>query len=134
MAYVAPAGAARHPAPRAAVSRKNDTVVLDLAADGDGIGLLVPAKAKLQAVTIGGVTTPVAGGALSITCGTPDCGSKQIVLKLDSSEPFDLTLFAYTRGLPPEGDKLLKARPAWAVPSYGGDRSLFAAKLAIPAR
>jgi hypothetical protein len=134
MAYVAPAGPARHPAPRATVSRKGDTAVLDLATEGEGIGLLVPAKAELRAVTIGEVTTPVARGALSITCGTPDCANRQIGLKLDSSEPLELTLYAYRRGLPPEGAKLLKARPSWAVPERGGDRTIWAAKIAIPAR
>jgi hypothetical protein len=134
MAYVAPAGAARHPAPRATVSRKGDTVVLDLATDGEGVGLLVPAKARLRAVTIGEVTTPVAGGGLSITCGTPDCPNKQIRLELDSSEPLALTLYAYARGLPPEGARLLKARPPWAVPERGGDVTAWAAKIAIPRR
>jgi hypothetical protein len=133
-AYVAPAGPAHHPAPRATVSRKGDTVVLDLATEGEGIGLRVPAKAKLRAVTIGEVITPVAGGALSITCGTPDCANKQIALKLDSSEPLELTLYAYRHGLPPEGAKLLKARPSWAVPERGGDITAWAAKVAIPAR
>lgn len=133
-AYAAPAGPARHPAPRVAVSRNGDTVTLDLAADGEGIGLLVPAKARLRAVTIGGVTTPVPGRGLSITCGTPDCTNRQITLELDSSEPVDLTLYAYRHGLPPDGAKLLKARPSWAVPSRGGDITAWAAKIAIPAR
>ena len=133
MAYAAPAGVARHPTPQAAVTRRGDTVTLDLATQGDGISLLVPAKAKLRAATIGEVTTPASGEGVSITCSTPDCTKARIILKLDSSQPFDLSLIAYTRGLPPEGDKLLKARPAWAMPSQGGDRSLFATKIAIPA-
>jgi hypothetical protein len=134
VAYVAPAGAAHHAAPRATVTRTGDTVTLDLAAEGEGINLMIPAKAKLRAVTIGKVTTPTTGGALSITCGTPDCTNSQIALELDSSEPVELTLVAYRHGLPPEGAKLLKARPSWAVPSRGGDRTAWVAKIPIPAR
>jgi hypothetical protein len=43
-------------------------------------------------------------------------------------------LLAYRAGLPPEGAKLMKARPPEAVPSQGGDRTVLAAKIAIPAR
>jgi hypothetical protein len=132
-AYVAPAGPARLPAPQVTVSRKDDTVILDLAMDGESIGLLVPAAAKLRAVTIGGVTTQLSGGALSITCGTPDCTNTPIVLKLDSSVRLELTLFAYRHGLPPEGAKLLKARPSWAVPDRRGDITARVAKIVVPA-
>jgi len=132
--YAAPAGRARHRAPQATVTRTGDTVTLDLAAEGQGVSLQVPAKAKLRAVTVGGITTPAPEKNLSITCSTPDCAKAQIILRLGSSEPFDLTLVAYARGLPPEGDKLLKARPVWAVPSQGGNRTLLAAKIAIPGR
>jgi len=132
MAYAAGAGAARHPAPQATVTRRGDMVTLDLAAEGDGVTLIVPARAKLRAATIGDVTTPASGEGMSITCSTPDCAKARIVLKLGSSEPFDLTLIAYRHGLPPEGQKLLKARPAWAVPSQSGDRTVFATKAAIP--
>jgi hypothetical protein len=134
MAYVAPAGPARHPAPHATVTRNGDNVVLDLKADGEGIGLLIPAKARLGAVTIGGVTTSAAQGALAISCSTPDCANGQIALKLASSEPLELTLYAYAHGLPPEGAKLLKARPSWAVQDRGGDRTAWVSKIAIPAR
>jgi hypothetical protein len=134
LAYVAPAGSARQPAPQATVTRTGDTVTLVLKTQGEGVGLLIPAKAKLRVVTIGEVTTPVAEGPLSITCGTPDCANAQIALRLDSSEPLDLTLYAYAHGLPPEGAKLFKARPSWAVPDRGGDRSVWMTKIAVPAR
>ena len=133
-AFAAPAGRARHHAPQAAVTRTGDTVTLDLAAEGEGVSLQVPEKAKLRAVTVGGITTPAPQKTLSITCSTPDCAKARIILRLGSAEPFDLTLVAYARGLPPEGDKLLKARPVWTVPSQGGNRTVSAAKIAIPGR
>ena len=68
----------------------------------------------------------------SIVCGTPNCG--RIILRLASSAPLSLDLRLYRRGLPPEGAKLLGARGPLAVPSQGGDRTVLAAKIAIPAR
>jgi hypothetical protein len=132
--YAAPAGAARYPAPTATVARSGDTVTLDLAVEGDGISLVVPAKAKLRAATVGGITTLGLQGPLVITCATPDCAKTRIALQLGSSEPFEVTLIALRHGLPPEGAKLLKARPTWAVPSYGGDRTASVAKFGVPAR
>jgi hypothetical protein len=132
--YIAPAGAARHPGPAASVSRSGDIVSLDLKAQGDGVALLVPEEARLRAITIGGVTTPVSGRRISIFCGTPDCATAQVRLTMGSSAPVNLTLVAARAGLPPDGTKLLKARPAEAVPSQAGDRTLLVAKIAIPAR
>ncbi|HWX89830.1 MAG TPA: hypothetical protein VNY75_05955, partial [Rhizomicrobium sp.] len=133
MGYVAPAGLARNPAPGAAVSRSGDTVTLDLNATADGVMLVVPVEAKLQALTIGGVTTRVSERRVSIICGTPDCAHARITLRLGSSQALSLLLVAQRRGLPLDGAKLLKARPAEAVPSQEGDSTLLAAKIAIPA-
>jgi len=132
--YVAPAGAARYPAPSAVVTRLGDIVTLDIKAEGDGVMLDVPAEARLRAATVGGVTIDGNEKRVSIICGTPDCASARVILKLASSSPLALDLRAYRRGLPPEGAKLLAARPADAVPSQGGDRTVLAAKIAIPAR
>jgi hypothetical protein len=132
--YVAPAGMPHHPVPRASVARNGDSVTLDVAAQGDGISLVVPAKAKLRAVTVGGITTSGLQGPLFINCATPDCAHTRIALTLDSTEGFDLALVANRRGLPPQGAKLLSARPSWAVPSYSGDRTAVVAKIGIPAR
>ncbi len=133
-AYVAPAGVARHPAPTAVVSRSGDTVTLDLKAAGDSVMLAVPAEAKLQALTLAGVTTPASGQRVVIICSTPDCSNARITLKLGSPDAASLLLLAQRRGLPPEGAKLLKARPAEAVPSRGGDRTVLAARIAVPAQ
>jgi hypothetical protein len=132
--YVAPAGAARHPVPQAAVVRNGNSVTLDLKAEGDGVILILPATAKLRRATVGGLAMPVKQGTRSVTCATPDCAHARVVLELESSEAFDLMLAAYSRGLPAEGGRLLKARPSWAAPSYGGDRSVWTAKIAVPAR
>ena len=132
--YVASAGAARYPAPLARVTRLGDIVTLDIQAEGDGVMLDVPAEARLRAATAGGVTIDGNEKHMSIICGTPDCAGARVILKLASSSPLALDLRVYRRGLPPEGAKLLAARPADAVPSQGGDRTVLAAKIAIPAR
>jgi hypothetical protein len=132
--YSAPAGPARYAPPAASVSRDGDSVTLDLKAEGEGVALMVPAAAKLRAVTIGDVTIPAYERRISIACGTPDCTTGRMVLHLGSSAPLELTLLAYRSGLPPEGAKLLEARGSSAVPSQGGDRTMLAAKIAIPAR
>ena len=134
MGYVAPAGAARNPAPSARVTRLGDIVTLDIQAEGDGVVLEVPAQARLRAATLGGVTIPKDEKHTFIACGTPDCATARVILRLASSAPFTLDLLVYRRGLPPDGAKLLAARPADAVPSQGADRSVLAAKIAIPAR
>ena len=134
MFYVAPAGASRYPAPTAVVTREGDTVTLDLKTSGDAVMLMVPAKAKLQSMTIAGVTTHASGDRITILCGTPDCATARMTLRLASSEPVNVQLLAQRRGLPPEGAKLLKARPPQAVPSRAGDRTILAASIAIPGR
>jgi hypothetical protein len=55
-------------------------------------------------------------------------------LELGAANAVELTLIARRRGLPPEGARLLKARPSYAVPSQGGDTSLLTATLMVPSR
>lgn len=134
MFYVAPAGPSRYPAPTAVVTREGDTVTLDLKTSGDAVMLMVPAEAKLQSLTIAGVTTLASQDRVTIFCSTPDCATARMTLRLASSEPVSLQLLAQRRGLPPNGEKLLKARPPEAVPSRAGDRTILAANIAIPGR
>jgi hypothetical protein len=77
-------------------------------------------------------TIAAAGRPVQISCGTPDCGSARIILSFETAAPASLTLIARRRGLPPEGARLLKARPTWAVPSQAGDVTLLARKIEIP--
>jgi hypothetical protein len=134
MAYAAPAGAARNRAPQATVTRHGDDVTLDLNAPGDGVMLLVPEGVKLQSVTLGGITVPAPPRRVSIVCATQDCGNAQMTLRLGSSTATTLTLLSLKHGLPPDGTRLLKARPVTAVASQEGDQTVLAATVAIPAR
>jgi hypothetical protein len=130
--YVAAAGPARFPAPSASVRRTGNEVTLDLNAAGDGVTLLVPREAGLKSFRMADATVAAAGRPVQISCGTPDCGSARIILSFETAAPASLTLIARRRGLPPEGGRLLKARPTWAVPSQAGDVTLLARKIEIP--
>jgi hypothetical protein len=132
--YVAPAGAAQFPAPSALVQRSGDTVTLTLNAAGDGVALLVPKEAALKSLTLGDAAVTADGQETVISCATPDCGSARLVLELGSSSSVQLTLIARRRGLPPQGVKLIKARPSWAVPSQAGDATLLGTSVPVPAR
>jgi hypothetical protein len=132
MGYVAPAGVARNPVPGAQVTRNGDTVTLDLKASGDGVLLVVPAEAQLQALTIGGLATPAETGRTAILCVTPDCATAHMILHLASPDAVKLLLVAQRHGLPPDGAKLVKARPHDAAPISEGDSSMLAATIAIP--
>jgi hypothetical protein len=133
-AYVASAGAARYPAPSATVSRDGDWVTLDLKTDGEMVMLFAPPQAGLQSVTVGGVTTSVAGRQAIIACSTPDCANARLGLRLSSSEPLELMLVSQKRGLPSDGAKLLAARGREAVPQQQGDRTMLVGRVQIPAR
>jgi hypothetical protein len=56
------------------------------------------------------------------------------VLQFGSRRPVELLLLANKRGLPPQGARLLKARRPEAVPSQAGDRTILAARIAVPGR
>jgi hypothetical protein len=128
----APAGKARFTPPSAAVHRIGNDVVLDLAAEGDGVALMLPREARIASVTIAGLTEPVGQRPVQIICGTPDCGRIRILLHQAAAVPATLILNAQRRGLPPEGEKLLRARPSWAVPSQTGDRTVLVSRIHLP--
>lgn len=132
--YVAAAGSAQYPAPRAAMVRDGDTITLDLDAQSDAVMLIVPPEAALRSVTINGISAAAGGQRTTIVCSTPDCANARVTLRSGSSQPWELLLVAYKRGLPPQGAKLLKARPREAVSSQAGDRTALAARIAVPGR
>ena len=131
--YIAPAGSARLSAPDARVSRQGRDVTLDLNARGDAVALLIPQEAGLKSLTIAGLEAPAEGQVEAISCVTPDCGHMRMTLHLSTSAPFEILLRAITRGLPPEGGRLLKARAPAGVPSQGGDATMRIRKISVPA-
>ena len=131
--YVAPAGQAHFPPPRAAVRRQGGEVSLDIDAPGDGFVLLLPNGARLESVRLNDRDVPLVRPVAGIGCATPDCGRARLVLHWDSKTRGDVTLESYRYGLSGQGEGLLKARPSWAVPSQRGDVTVLLQKIAIPA-
>ncbi len=133
--YVAPADAAHLPVPEANVARDGDRVTLDVHSQGDGFELAVPKEAELKALRVNGLAmTPPAGKPVVIVCAS-GCKAAALVLTLGGADAAILRLASVWRGLAsPDGAKLQKARPGWAVPSQTGDVSLAAVNVEIPAR
>jgi len=131
--YVAPAGAAHLPAPRAEVRRDGGAVTLDVHAQGDRFVLDVPREAGMTALSIDGMAvTPPGGQPVTIVC---HCRDARLVLTLGAGGAMTLPLQTAWSGLAsPDGVKLQKARPGWAAPSQAGDISVAAATVAVPAR
>jgi hypothetical protein len=88
----------------------------------------------LRSAQVGAFTMPAFGRRIAVICATPDCGTTRIILQLGSPKPVSLELLSYTPGMPPDGAKLLKARPPEAVPFREGDLRVLAAKIAVPGR
>ena len=59
----------------------------------------------------------------SIVAIPPD--GLRIELVVHSTDPVRLTVLDIRDDLPPSAASLLQARPSWAIPSHGGDRSLY---------
>ncbi|MBK7825353.1 M20/M25/M40 family metallo-hydrolase [Nannocystis sp.] len=53
-----------------------------------------------------------------------------IELVLRDPDPVTFTILDASEGLPPAADPLLRARPAWAIPSHAGDRTLLSRSVA----
>jgi hypothetical protein len=131
MAYVAPAGAARFAAPSVRLARsKGDRIRLDVRSGGGSYAVLVPQAANLRRVSLGGITMPMQPGAVVVNCATGDCGAMELEMGADAP----LTLVETRRGLPVQGEILLKARPDTAVPSQAGDRTLLVTQVTPPKR
>jgi hypothetical protein len=132
--YIAPAGRARSPAPHITAHRNDGDVTLDIDAPGDGFILLLPKSVQSQAVRLNDRDMSAARPLTGLGCATPDCGHARLTLQLGAKDKGVLTLLAYRYGLPPEGARLLQARPPQAVPSQSGDRTLLVTRIAIPER
>ena len=139
-AYIAPAGKFRFPEPTASVSANSHHQVAIVLAGSDQAAqmfLVIPRDANLKAVQIADwqiavKPTSFNSGNTIIGCLTSDCRNAVITLDIGSKKPFDIFLGERRFGLPPDGAKLLKARPATAVPSQMGDGTVLVSMLEIP--
>jgi hypothetical protein len=133
--YVADAGAPRFPSPTATVTHAGADVIVKLQGSqaADGMALTVPAAAGLTRVAVDGSAVPVSGPArrLLISCASPGCRDATITLTRNQTGPFTLLLSEQRYGLPPGGERLLKARGTLATPSQSGDLTELVTSLQI---
>lgn len=129
--YVAPAVKLHLPAPTAKLDKGHE-LTLTGSKEAAQMFVIIPKKAGLRAVEIGNWTFALKPGSSDdtiIACLTPDCRDLSLKLTTRAAKPFDILFGERRFGLPPEGEKLIAARPKEAVPSQMGDGSVILSKL-----
>jgi len=139
--YVAPAGATRFDPPSADAvigpQGKGRVIVLTVHASdrANRVVVVVPKSAGLTKIDFRGKTfTPRPDSLLPgtlIACVTDDCRSMRLKLTFATAARVDLTLGEQTYGLPEDGGKLARARPATTIPSQNGDNTIVFGKLTL---
>ncbi|HUO90156.1 MAG TPA: M20/M25/M40 family metallo-hydrolase [Rhizomicrobium sp.] len=140
--YVAPAAATRFNPPSAdAVIVPNGagrivTLRLHASAHADRVVIVVPKDAGLARVELRGKTFLPAADSLNpagtiIACVTDDCRTMTVKLTFSSRARVPFTLGEQEYGVPPDGAKLIRARPATAVASQFGDTTIVFGKLTL---
>jgi hypothetical protein len=130
--YIASAGRAQFPVPHVTLHREGGEVTLNIDAPGSGFILLLPKNVPSHSVRLSDMEATAAKPLTGIGCATSDCGHARLTLRLGAKDKGTVTLLAYREGLPPEGARLLQARPPEAVPSQSGDRTLLVTRIPIP--
>jgi hypothetical protein len=137
-AYAASAGAAQFPPPKGEAVASGHRIEISLhgSPQATGMLLIVPKAAGLKAIDIGGqhLVAPVDLATDTVlACLTPDCAQEHVSLDVATNAPFEIQFAEQRHGLPPQGGKLLAARPKTAVPSQNGDITVLFSKLTVPA-
>jgi hypothetical protein len=140
--YVAAAGATRFDAPSADAvivpQGAGRVVTLRVHASGraDRVVVIVPKSAQLTRVELRGKTFVPSPDALFpagtvIACVTDDCRTLTLKLTFASRNRTTLTLGEQDFGVPPDGARLIAARPATAVRSQFGDNTIIFGTLTL---
>jgi hypothetical protein len=140
--YVAPAGATRFDPPSADAfigpQGKGRVMTLTVHASdrANRVVVVVPKEAGLIKVDFQGQTFTPSANSLNpagtiIACVTDDCRTMRLKLTFATAAKVTLTLGEQTYGLPPDGIKLVEARPATTIPSQSGDTTIVFGKLTL---
>jgi hypothetical protein len=54
-----------------------------------------------------------------------------VTLELGSEAPVEAVVWDLSEGLPAAGGALQAARPSWAIPSHGGDRTMVSRQISL---
>ncbi|HEY4939873.1 MAG TPA: M20/M25/M40 family metallo-hydrolase [Rhizomicrobium sp.] len=141
--YVAPAGATRFAAPAAAIASAPDgagrrvTLTLRGSNSANRMFVVVPNGSGLSRIEIAGKAFVPAKDSLNpvgtiFGCVTDDCRGMSVTLSFDSKRPVDIWLGEQRYGLPPDGAKLVQARPNTTIPSQNGDTTIVFGTLRLP--
>jgi len=142
--YVAPADDLHEALPTARIigDRRTDvgrrvTLALQGSDDANQMAFILAKPTNLKAIDIKDwhFDAPPQWAKLDrvvIACMSRDCASATLTLTLADDAPLDSTLGEDRFGLPPEGARLLAARPQSAVPSQNGDGVLLINHLHVP--
>jgi hypothetical protein len=140
--YVAPAGATRFPAPTATMTTTPDgagrqvTLALHGSDRANRMFVVVPNGAGLTRIAIDGKSfrpspQQVNPSGTIFGCLTDDCRSKSVTLGFDSHKPVTIWIGEQRYGLPPEGLKLVEARPNTTIPIQTGDSTIIFRQLKL---
>lgn len=100
--------------------------------------LLLPEDAGVRAVTVEGVPLPpypehkrkyTRGEVYGVVALPPE--GVVVTIDLEGAAPVRAVAWDLSEGLPPAGEALQAARPSWAVPSHGGDRTMVSREVEI---
>jgi len=147
LSYLAPAGPARFESPSALanVSKEADgtrRIVLTLygSPQAGQMIIAVPKISGLKTIEIDGkkfdvpkLWTRLPGPYDFIGCFSRDCATKTITLDVSAQGPLKLLVGELRYGLPPDGQKLIAARPKTAVASQNGDTTVLINSVMVPA-
>ncbi len=94
----------------------------------DGISLHLP-ESELSSIEVADYTFAVdpegfSNGYYTLECYGLSCDGLEVRLHLRGADPVEVLVSDHSSGLPPEGETLIQARPATAVPSYEGDLTI----------
>jgi len=140
--YVAPAGLTRFEPPSADAvvvpHGKGRVVSLTLHASdrANRVVVVVPKGAGLTRVELRGQSFTARADALLpagtiIGCVTDDCRTMKLKLTFATAAKVELTLGEQSYGLPPDGVRLVEARPPTTIPSQTGDSTIVFGKLTL---
>jgi hypothetical protein len=146
LAYTAPAGPARFESPSAfahisetGAGTRQISLALHGSAQASQMVIAVPREAGVKTIEIDGKRFDVPNWSQSsapynfIGCFSRDCATKTVNLELSSRGALKLLIGELRYGLPPDGKRLLDARPNWAVASQNGDVTVLINAVKIPA-
>ncbi len=141
--YISPAGAPRFAVPATSVSAISDgagrrvTLMLKGSAVASRMFVVIPKDAPLAGITFEGHAFTPAKDSLNplgtvFACVTGDCRGKSVTLRFATRRPVEIWLGEQRYGLPPDGAKLVAARPATAIPVQTGDTTIVFGKVKLP--